>query len=326
MENKVSYIVIGIFVFALFGFGIGAILWLGKYSESQTYKFYKVITKESVSGLNVKAPVKLKGVSVGEVREIFIDPKNSEDVVVLIRVVENTPIKKDTYAVLKPQGITGLNFVELQGSSQDMPPLKTGDSMQTYGIIHSHSSIFTRLDNTLEVIGTRTQKVLGKADKVMSEKNIKNLEIILQNLALSTQKLNTTLDGIAKDTENIKSVLQKASEVEDAMAEASKKVALMSGYISDAVNQTAIPMMQGVKTASNKVQKVMQDLEKKMKKGTFDIDILLKESMIPLESTLQEFRLLAIDMRNALQKLSDSPSDILYKQGEMKPAPNEEGR
>jgi len=326
MENKVSYIIIGIFVFALFGFGIGAILWLGKYSESQTYKFYKVITKDSVAGLNVKAPVKLKGVSVGEVKEIFIDPKNSEDVIILIRVVENTPIKENTYAVLKPQGITGLNFVELQGGSQDMPSLKTGDSMQTYGIIHSHASIFTRLDNTIEVIGARTQKVLGKADKAMSKKNLKNLEIILQNLALSTQKLNVTLDSIEKNTKNIKSVLKKAGEVEDAMAQASQKVALMSGYISDAVNQTAIPMMQSVKKASNKVQKVMQDLEKKMKKGTFDVDVLLKESMIPLESTLQEFRLLAVDMRNALQKLSDSPSDILYKQGEMKPAPNEEGR
>lgn len=326
MENKVSYIVIGIFVFALFGFGVIAILWLGKYSESQAYKFYKVITHESVSGLNVKAPVKLKGVSVGEVKEIFIDPKNSEDVIVLIRVVEDTPIKEDTYAVLKPQGITGLNFVELQGGSQDSQFLKTGKDPEDYGIIHSHSSIFTRLDNTLEVIGSRTQNVLGKADRVMSEKNLKNIEIILQNLALSTQKLNATLEGLSEDTKGIKKVLKQASEVEQSMKEASLKVSLMSDNISQAISQTAIPMMEGVKKAASTVNGVMQGLEVKMQKGTFDVDILLKQTMLPLQNVLQEIKFLTIDTRNALQRLSDSPSDLLYKQGQTKPAPNEEQR
>lgn len=323
MENKVSYIVIGIFVFALFGFGVIAILWLGKYSESQAYKFYKVVTHESVSGLNVKAPVKLKGVSVGEVRDIFIDPKNSEDVVVLIRVIEDTPIKEDTYAVLKPQGITGLNFVELQGGSQNSPLLATGKSLDKYGVIRSGSSIFTRLDNTLEVIGSRTQNVLGKADRVMSEKNLKNIEIILENLATSTQKLNDTLESLSQDTKNIKTVLEQATDVEKSMAEASKKVSFMSEHISQAISQTAIPMMEGVKQAATTVSVVMQGLETKMQKGTFDVDVLLKQTMLPLQNVLQEVKLLTIDTRNALQQLSDSPSDLLYKQGQIQPAPNE---
>src|SRR5665648_80529 len=99
MENKVSYILIGLFVFILTVATVGFILWLGKYAQSDVYRYYKVVTKESVSGLNLKAPVKVRGVSVGEVKDISINSENSEEVEVLIRVKEGTPIKDDTYAL-----------------------------------------------------------------------------------------------------------------------------------------------------------------------------------------------------------------------------------
>lgn len=324
MENKISYILIGVFVFALFGFGVGFVLWLGKYSESQTFSFYKVMTKESVSGLNVKAPVKLKGVSVGEVRDIYIDEENSEDVVVLIRVKEGTPIKEDTYAILVPQGITGLNFIELQGGSNHAAPLKTGKKLSEYGIIKSQSSLFTRLDNTLEMIGSKTENFLDKTDRVMSERNLKNIEIILQNLALTTSKLNDTIEEFSKDTKDIKNVLQEAKGVEKSMIEASNKVGAMSDIIADAVNKTGIETMESMRQAAYTVSNVMGGLEQRVKQGTFDVDVLLKENLLPLKSAMEEFRLFMIQAQSSLQKFSDSPSDIIYKQTQIKPAPSEE--
>lgn len=59
MENRLSYILVGAFIFVLLIAGIFSILWLGNYSDEGAFKFYKVATKESVSGLNEKAPVKL---------------------------------------------------------------------------------------------------------------------------------------------------------------------------------------------------------------------------------------------------------------------------
>jgi len=85
MENRVSYILIGLFVFILGFSAVGAILWLGKYAQSENYNYYNVVTTQSVSGLNPKAPVKLRGVSVGEVKDIYINKNNSEEVIVLIK-------------------------------------------------------------------------------------------------------------------------------------------------------------------------------------------------------------------------------------------------
>jgi hypothetical protein len=39
-----------------------------------------------------------------------------------------------------------------------------------------------------------------------------------------------------------------------------------------------------------------------------------------------EFRLLMIEARKSLEKFSDSPSDIIYKQMQIEPAPNEESK
>ena len=52
MENRLSYILVGAFIFVLLIAGVFSILWLGNYSDEGAFKFYKVATKESVSGLN----------------------------------------------------------------------------------------------------------------------------------------------------------------------------------------------------------------------------------------------------------------------------------
>ena len=42
MENRLSYILVGAFVFVLLIGGVFSILWLGNYSDEGTFKFYKV--------------------------------------------------------------------------------------------------------------------------------------------------------------------------------------------------------------------------------------------------------------------------------------------
>ena len=61
--------------------------------------------------MTLDSSVKLKGVDVGKVGSIEVDPENVERVRVMIRLREGTPITQGMYAVLKLQGITGLSYV-----------------------------------------------------------------------------------------------------------------------------------------------------------------------------------------------------------------------
>ena len=113
-----NYSVVGAFVLILGALLIAGVLWLASGGALQkSYNQYLAIADESVAGLNLNAPVKYNGVDVGKVRKIWLDPVNPQRVILLFAIERGTPIKEDTIAVLKTQGLTGIAYVELSGGA-----------------------------------------------------------------------------------------------------------------------------------------------------------------------------------------------------------------
>ena len=108
MNNKVNYKLIGLSV--LFGFFMifGFTYWLLKPSSKDEMQKYLIYFNESVSGLNLNAPVKYRGISVGKVVDLRINPSNIEQVQATVEILKTTPIKETTEAKLTEQEITGL--------------------------------------------------------------------------------------------------------------------------------------------------------------------------------------------------------------------------
>ena len=84
MENKSHALAAGLFVVVLTALVIGISLWLGR--DNTTYTKYELATAESVSGLQLQAPVRYKGVPVGKVRSIEFDPEKNGNVLIVIAV------------------------------------------------------------------------------------------------------------------------------------------------------------------------------------------------------------------------------------------------
>ena len=104
-----NYAIVGAFVLVLGSALIAGVLWLASGGAFQTkYDSYLAIMEESVSGLNLNAPVKYNGVDVGKVRAIQLDPANADHVWLTFAIERGTPIRQDTVAVLKTQGLTGI--------------------------------------------------------------------------------------------------------------------------------------------------------------------------------------------------------------------------
>ena len=121
MEPKVNYIVVGAFVLLLGFTVLGAIFWLGKTDYRGIYDRYDVYTRESVAGLSVDSTVKYRGVDVGRVKEVVLNPENPEEVRITLNIVGGTPVKTDTQAVLVTQGLTGLVTLNLTGGTREAP-------------------------------------------------------------------------------------------------------------------------------------------------------------------------------------------------------------
>lgn len=149
MEEKVNFAVVGAFVLILGAAFIGAVLWLSSgrpYGAS--YDTYEVYMRESVSGLNLNAPVRYHGVEVGRVRKIALAPGNVEQVQLTLAIARGTPVKVDTVAVIQTQGLTGIAFVELKGGSRDSPTLQA-QAGEPYPVIKAGPSLMVRLDASL---------------------------------------------------------------------------------------------------------------------------------------------------------------------------------
>ena len=116
MENKAHALAAGLFTLLLVAGLIAVALWFG--GDDVAYVPFRVTTSTSVAGLKVEAPVRYRGVEVGKVQSIHIDPGIKGHIHIRLGVTEGTPVTKSTYARLGYQGVTGLAYVALDDNGE----------------------------------------------------------------------------------------------------------------------------------------------------------------------------------------------------------------
>lgn len=122
MENRAHALAAGLFTLLL---GIGMLVaaqWFSR-DNFETVQ-YTLESKYSVSGLNVQAAVRLRGVEVGKVESIDFDEQDLHKILIKIKIKGGTHITRGTTAQLGTQGITGLAYIVLDddGSNKTLLP------------------------------------------------------------------------------------------------------------------------------------------------------------------------------------------------------------
>ncbi len=205
MEEKVNFAVVGAFVLVLSAALVGGVLWLssGKYN-SKVFDVYLTYMRESVSGLNVNAPVRYRGVNVGRVQSIRLAPENIEQVQLTLAIERGIPVKVDTVALVQSQGLTGLAYVELTGGSRDSPVLKTQDG-ENYPVIKSGPSMMKRLDTAVTALLTNLNRTSENFNALMDEDNrraaknaLKDIEVLSRTLAARSATIDAGLASAAR--------------------------------------------------------------------------------------------------------------------------------
>lgn len=219
METKVSYSLVGVFVLGLGAILIAGALWLASGGAWQkNYSTFWAIANESVAGLNLNAPVKYNGVDVGKVRRIDLDHTNPERVILSFAIEDGTPIKEDTIAVLKTQGLTGITYVELSGGSRDSPPLRTV-APNLYPVIQTKPSLSARLENVLTQVLGKLDSTSSNINSILSAENQTSFKNILSNTAQATAQLGPLIDRVGRSADSVRKM---GDDVSKAGASASK--------------------------------------------------------------------------------------------------------
>lgn len=322
MESRVNYTAIGVFIL-LFSVALVAFaFWLGKYNQDERqYRRYKVYMTESVSGLAPEAAVKFQGVDVGKVESIQINPHNSEEVELTLKIKKETPIKTDSNAILKFYGITGLAFIEIAGGSRHAPLLSNGkDTVLT---IPSSPSLIRRLDESLGNVASKLSTTLDRTNQLLSEKNIDNVAQTLKHL----RSLTAQIDGYQLQIKTLlaQSIIleNNASKSLAAVGDAAKSVKTTSGNFNTLVQTKMTTTLESLDATSKESHKLIQKLEASLDQGDYDMRAIAAPSSGELTTLLEQTRTLTNEMEITIRSLRESPSDLLFKKSTPKPGPGE---
>lgn len=293
MESRINYTIVGIFVVLLLAGLIAFVYWLGKYGYKQEYDYYYVHMAESVSGLSPESSVKYRGVDVGIVEKIQLNPKNSEEVELLLKLRHGTQIKVDTRATLNSFGMTGLSFVELAGGRKDAPLLARGDQIP---VIPAVPSTYARLDESLTIITEKLARALDKIDLLLSEQNLQNVADILAETKVMAKDVRGQLQGFQR-------LVDSSVVMEKGITQAFVKV-----------ESAAV----GVEKMAGSLEHGYADPDRKLAN-------LARQNLESFHQLLSELDILVGDLQRTTRAIESSPGDLIFKRSRVQPGPGEKG-
>jgi len=161
MENRAYAIATGAFVLLLAALLAASAIWL---SGTRMHGApYDLITEVSVAGLSTGAPVRLRGVEVGQVEEIGFDPADQRQVRVRTLLDPNIRVPEGTYGSLSYLGLSGTAYVELDYADSASRTLHTSAALPAR--IPLRASGLTQLtdgaDRLLKTFNDTLQRVNG---------------------------------------------------------------------------------------------------------------------------------------------------------------------
>lgn len=279
MESKANYALVGVFVLVVLAGILSFILWFSNAQFDQQFDDYEVKFQGAVRGLSQGSEVRFNGLPVGEVTGLGLDVTDSNAVIAKIQVQADTPIHIDSTAQLEPQGLTGLNYIQISGGSDELALMSELPGDGPHSIIGKMSQIDTLVEGGEDVI-LGAQRALIRVNALLSEDAILNFQGILENVRAITTNL--------KDTD-------------------------IDSTLINQVLKTFEVAAKDVSSAAVAVEQAAADFDVLITGDAANILKRAEVSMGEVDKTLSEFRVLAYDaslattdVRDAINRVSNS--------------------
>lgn len=229
MNTKISPAVVGAFVIGAFALGIVALLTFGGVSVFSKPQRFVVYFNESIHGLDLGSPVKLRGVRVGRVADVKIryDEKTNSSVVAVVcefsrdmvadskgavinvanRAELQTLVDHGLRAQLGVLGLaTGLLFVELDFYDPKEFPVDSKVTELKYVVVPAVPSAISEFQASASEILANLKKVdfagLGREIAALASESRKKLDgVDLKGVAEQWKKTGATIESLATTPE-----------------------------------------------------------------------------------------------------------------------------
>lgn len=345
MELKAKHILVGSFVLisilSLFVFAG----WLAKVQFDRKTAFFEIYFESSVSGLSPAGDVRYRGINVGAVQDIHIDPDNPERVRVLIMIDATFPIRKGDKARLELQGITGVSYINIEGAAPGAEILSAAEGSK-YPVIPFEPSQFEKLalgapaliasstrlaDRAGELLNTENRRlangILTDVARIMASISTRTdkIENIIDSLDLSGADIAQITGSVASRTKKIENIIDSLDQSGTNVAQITASVASRTGKIEnliDNLDQSGADVVESVRLirqAASETNALIADLKSGLSdaRGTLaGVDDLVQDdgatAVMEFRYFLAETRHLIASITRITEHIENDPSGFIF--------------
>ena len=262
MDREARYAVVGSFVIIVVIMIAMAFAWLVHRFEREDLTQYRILFTGSIAGLKEGSEVRYRGVPVGRVGSIALDPDQIGRILVTITVDPNTPVRGDTIAAIAPQGITGVATIELEGGTPQSPQI-TADAGEIPTIRGRQSTLEQVFQSTPDLLN-QTLMVSAQLSKLLADDNLENFSKLIAHTEVIAAAL-------AKDDGGFADLLAQAvttAEAVESLAITSDKAIADFDATSDELIERGLASLDNtdstlasVQNSARRLNRLVADLE-----------------------------------------------------------------
>jgi phospholipid/cholesterol/gamma-HCH transport system substrate-binding protein len=258
---------------------------------------------DRVNGLVVANPVTIKGMNVGQVKDMYFSKKEPGKIVVTLVVANDLQIPKNSVAKIYSSGLISSKEVEIVlGDSKYF--LSDGDTLKAL----TESSLTDEVSKQLLPLKEKAENLIGSIDTVATiikeilnkntrenlESAISNIDDVTRNLASITGSIDTLLgskrahlaniinnvESISKNlkdnNENLTNVLSNLSKVSDSLAAA--RIPATINSVNKAVGDMNL-ILEKINSGQGSISLLLNDkgLYEEVTKAARDLNLLLED-------------------------------------------------
>ncbi|MBV8032366.1 MAG: MCE family protein [Betaproteobacteria bacterium] len=307
MENRAYALITGLFLIGIVAAMVVAAQWLG---GDQTVRVpYRVVSTQPVTGLNPQAQVRYRGIGVGRVTAITLDPKDPRRILIDTEVDANIPVTRGTYAQLGMEGITGVAYVHLLDDGKDAKRLPKGAEIET------RPSFMDSLSDNAEGLSKDARELIASLNKLVTPENRARLEKTLASL----ERVSADLEGVSKK------LPQTIDHANAWLGDDNRKVARQS---LERLNET-VAVLPELAREAQRVAKDTRTLVGQMSTLSGEVQgtaASLREGTLPQMGTLAEsMERSAVRFGRLAYELERAPDSVLWGRKPARPGPGEPG-
>jgi phospholipid/cholesterol/gamma-HCH transport system substrate-binding protein len=264
MENKAHALIAGIFTLLLLAASLAAIWWFS--GKREAVSEYIVATRQNVTGLNMQAQVRYRGIRVGRVESIRLDPEDSRDILIRISISRDVPVTQGTVAKLGYQGLTGIAHVLLEDTGKDLAPLAQGTKLLR---IPMQPSLMQEFTDSGGAVLRQANELLANVNQLLNTENRARIGKTLANLESGSAHLAATLaearavladDRIKRLGPAIANIEGAAGEARNALREAARLLPHMIGLTEKLDQMVGETNGEGLAASGVRMQELGREL------------------------------------------------------------------